>query len=361
MAEDVYRKLQEHLHQHPMGYPATKSGVEITLLKKLFAEEEAKIALALTPKPETPDELAIKLGYDPKVLAEKLDRMARKGLIIQKKKHNKKLFNLEPYVVGIYEFQIGRMDKELINLHENYGMEGFGLEVFGSQTPYFRVIPVQKNIPIESVVLPYEKVSEMINHSETIAVTDCICRIKKNMVGKGCGHTVQNCFLLSPWAEYYLENGLPSSKISMEEAFEILKKAEEEGLVHTSQNTASAPWFICNCCSCSCGVLGAVTTFKLHSRMGRSCYFAEIDENICVGCAECIDRCQFGALSIQGEVAKINRDFCMGCGLCISGCSTGALSLIRKAEDQMVPPPPNLEAMFDQIGNEKGRSMKVVA
>jgi len=360
MAEDVYRKLQEHLHQHPMGYPATKSGVEISLLKKLFEEEEAKIALTLTPKPETPEEIAFKLGYETKGMAEKLDGMARKGLIMRKRKENKDLFNLEPYLVGMYEFQIARLDRELIDLHEKYRMEGLGIEVLGSKTPYFRVIPVEKSIPTELAVLSYEKVADIIDQAETIAVTDCICRTKQNMVGKGCGHTIQNCLALSPWAEYYLENGWPAKKISKGEALEILKQAEEEGLVHTSQNTASGPWFICNCCSCSCGVLSAVKNLKLHSQVGRSDYLAKIGEDLCTGCEECIKRCQFGAISMENSVAKINPAFCMGCGLCKPSCPTDAISLNRKPEEQIVPPPPNLGAMFDQIGKEKGRSMKVV-
>jgi hypothetical protein len=37
VAEAVtYRKLQEHLDKMPVGYPATKSGVEINLLKAIF-------------------------------------------------------------------------------------------------------------------------------------------------------------------------------------------------------------------------------------------------------------------------------------------------------------------------------------
>ena len=360
MAEETYRKLQEHLHQHPMGYPATKSGVEVALLKKLFDKEEAKIATVLTPKPQTPEEIAVKLGYEPKVMAGKLARMAKKGLIMHRTKQNKDLYNLEPYVVGIFEFQLARLDQEFITLHDKYRMEGFGLEVFGSKTPYFRVIPVNENIPTELVVLPHEKVSEMISNSETIAVLDCICRKKEKMAGSGCGHTIHNCIALSPYAEYYLENGWTDKKVSKEEVLDILKQAEKEGLVHCSQNTASGPCFICNCCSCSCAILGAVKNFKLHSRVGRSYYFASVDNSQCTGCSECIDRCNFGAISIEDRVAKINTDYCMGCGLCVSQCSLGALSLIRKPEDQITLLPANLEAMFDQIGKEKGRSMQVV-
>ena len=33
---DIYRKLQEHLDKYAVGFPATKSGVEIKVLKHLF-------------------------------------------------------------------------------------------------------------------------------------------------------------------------------------------------------------------------------------------------------------------------------------------------------------------------------------
>jgi electron transport complex protein RnfB len=359
MAEDVYRKLQEHLHQQPMGYPPTKSGVEINLLKKLFAEEEAKIALTMTPKPETPEEIGSKLRYDSKVLGQKLEAMARKGLIMRERKENKVLYNLIPYVVGMYEFQINRLDGEFIALHEKYGMEGFGAEVFGSKTPYFRVIPVQKSIPAELAVLTYERVFDIIDKAETIAVTDCICRTKQKMAGKGCEHTIQNCLVFSPWAEYYLENEFHAKEITKDEARKILEKAEEEGLVHTSQNTASGPTYICNCCSCSCGVLSAVKNLKLHSQVGRSYYLANVNEDLCTGCEECVDRCHFGAISVENSIAKVNPAFCMGCGVCKSGCPAEAISLNRKPEDQFVPPSQNLKAMFDQIGKEKGRGMKM--
>jgi H+/Na+-translocating ferredoxin:NAD+ oxidoreductase subunit B len=359
MTEDVYRKLQEHLNQHPMGYPATKSGVEIALLKKLFEEEEAQIALALTPKPESPEEIAAKLDYDSRVMNEKLNRMARRGLVVRRRKNDKDLFNLEPYVVGIYEFQIARLDREYIALHEKYRGEGLGPEIFGSQTPYFRVIPVEKNIPSDLMVLPHQRVSEIINNAEKVGVTDCICRTKRKMTGNPCGHTIQNCMMLSPWAEFYAENGW-GRIISKDEAFETLNQAEKEGLVHNTQNTASGAQFICNCCSCSCGPLMAVKNLKLHGRMGRSFYLAKVDSDLCTGCEDCVDRCHFGAISMKGQAAQINEGFCMGCGLCTSSCPTGAISLMGKPEDQLIQPLPNLEAMFDQIGKEKGRSMKVV-
>ena len=44
---NIYRELQQHLDTFPVGFPTTKSGVEIRILKQLFTPEEAKIALHL--------------------------------------------------------------------------------------------------------------------------------------------------------------------------------------------------------------------------------------------------------------------------------------------------------------------------
>ena len=50
---EVYRELQKHIDKMPVGFPSTKSGVEIRILKHLFTPEEAKIALNLSALPES--------------------------------------------------------------------------------------------------------------------------------------------------------------------------------------------------------------------------------------------------------------------------------------------------------------------
>jgi hypothetical protein len=56
-ATDAYRNLQEHLDKMPVGYPATKSGVEINLLKAIFTPEQAKISTHLDYKHKTVDQI----------------------------------------------------------------------------------------------------------------------------------------------------------------------------------------------------------------------------------------------------------------------------------------------------------------
>lgn len=82
MPDSVYRKLQEHLNQLPMGFPPTESGVEIALLKKMFEPLEAKLALALTPAPQRAEQVAPLAGLEAEACTGHLDRMGKRGLLI---------------------------------------------------------------------------------------------------------------------------------------------------------------------------------------------------------------------------------------------------------------------------------------
>ena len=84
MNENIYRQLQLHLDKFPIGFPPTKSGVEIELLQYLFTEQEAKIAAGLNLIAEPVKKIAPRLhdvDQSAVELESSLDRMAEKGLI----------------------------------------------------------------------------------------------------------------------------------------------------------------------------------------------------------------------------------------------------------------------------------------
>jgi electron transport complex protein RnfB len=121
MAEDVYERLREHLDSLPVGYPRARSGVELRVLKKLFTEEEAETACHLKPFPETPDQVASRLGRDPKVVSDLLCRMSRKGLIFRAKSGGLYQYMAIMFVVGT---PIELMGKELEMPGDSRGPEG---------------------------------------------------------------------------------------------------------------------------------------------------------------------------------------------------------------------------------------------
>jgi hypothetical protein len=54
-----YRELQKHLHKMPVGFPPTKSGVEVSLLKSIFTPEQAIVTTHLHYKLRELDSLIV--------------------------------------------------------------------------------------------------------------------------------------------------------------------------------------------------------------------------------------------------------------------------------------------------------------
>ena len=131
-AGDVYRRLQERLDELPVGYPATESGVELRILKRLFTPEEAEVALGLSAVPETVETIRHRLpGRTTEELERMLDRMVEKGAIFGGRmlaRGGAKRYSRAPLVIGMYEAQVDRLTKELQQDFEQYAREGFATD-----------------------------------------------------------------------------------------------------------------------------------------------------------------------------------------------------------------------------------------
>ena len=141
--------------------------------------------------------------------------------------------------------------------------------------------------------------------------------------------------------------------ITKTQAYEVLKIAEEAGLVHLTNNTESGHWFICNCCGCCCGVLKGV---KMGApNLINSHYYAQIDRALCNACGICAEeRCQVAAIEEGEDTYKVIKEKCIGCGLCISTCPTEAIRLIRKEAEEMILPVKNEEAWMEERARQRG-------
>ena len=121
MTEDAYEKLREFLDSFPVGFPKTESGVEMKILKKLYNEEEAKMAVLLPPVPTRAASIARRYKLDPKYVEDMLESMAKKALIFRVHRGGKTLYNAPPFMIGIYEYSIEKMDEELAKLYKERG------------------------------------------------------------------------------------------------------------------------------------------------------------------------------------------------------------------------------------------------
>jgi len=132
--------------------------------------------------------------------------------------------------------------------------------------------------------------------------------------------------------EHAFDDGEIDRPITKEEALRILKEASQAGLIHSTANHRGPLFYICNCCTCCCGIMRGVAEWGNPGAVARSDFWAVADAERCTGCEICLDRCRFGALSIVEEVCRVDHDRCLGCGQCVSVCPAGALSLQRRPE-----------------------------
>jgi electron transport complex protein RnfB len=352
MAEDVYRRLAWQLDALPNGFPATESGAELRLLAKIFARDEATLAAEMRPDQEPAEVIAGRAGVDPKTAYRTLKAMVRKGQITVGRQDRQLVFGLMPFAVGFYEEQLPRMDKELATLFEAYYLESAGAFTrYGP--PVHRVIPVQEAIPAGIEVYPYEQASELLESAKAWGVRDCICRVQQKLVGKGCDRPLESCLVFAPVAGVF-NNSDTTRAISKEEALQILREAEDAGLVHSPGNFRDGHNYICNCCTCCCGVLRSVAEFSIPTAIAISGFVAVVERDACAGCGDCLPRCQFGALSLFEDVCMVDAGCCVGCGLCTTICPTDALHLKRRADGRVPVPPDNLEDWRMQRARSRG-------
>lgn len=341
MSQEAYKKLAQKLDSLPNRFPATESGVEIRLLERIFAPHEAILAAEMGLKKDPAGVIAKRAKVPEKEARNTLKEMVRKRIILFSKGEEGLVYGLMPFVVGFYEELLPRMDQEIAELFEAYFQETQG-GITGKGLSVHRVVPVQESIDFEMEVFPYEKASNLLDHAKSWAVRDCICRVQKELIGDPCEHPVENCLVFAP-VEGAFDNSEVDRVISKEEALEILHKAEESGLVHTTGNYRDHNSYICNCCTCSCGILRSVAEFNNSAMIARSDFLVVVDEELCIACGDCLERCQFDALDVDGSVCQVEIANCVGCGLCVPVCPEDAMVLIRRPEGEVPPPPDNIK------------------
>jgi len=356
MAKEVYRKLQKQLDQYSVGFPATASGVEIRILEKLFTEEEAEISLYLSMSLETSDSVTERTNREPKAMAALLDRMANKGLVFRWCRNDTVKYSAIPFVLGIYEYQLKSMDRELAHMFENYLQEGFGKNLTALKPSILRTIPINRAVDVAHQVATYEDSREIIKKQKLIAVANCICRVQQGLIDHRCDKPSEVCFSFGSAARYYIELGM-GRQVTTEEALAILDRCEEAGLVSQPANVIN-PGGMCNCCGDCCPLLRMVKKYPRPVELILSNYYAVVDADDCTGCETCLERCQIEAISIdEDDVAEINLDRCIGCGLCVTTCPTAALRLELKPEGQRYTPPAKGQELLEEMAKRRGTSL----
>ncbi len=348
----VYINLQKHLDKQAVGFPTTRSGVEIKILKHIFSPLEAEIACCLSYKFESLETLICRAGHlvgSTDELEKHLHHLQKKGGIESKIRNGKTYYCNAPLVVGMYEFQLNRLtDRFIKDFNEYTSTRNFGIEFLSSKLPQMRTIPVSKSIHPQHKVSTFDEVIALLQQAEEpFVINECICRKKKAIEGMTCKITErkETCLAVGSMGRMALISNA-GREITRDEAISIIEHNQKQGLVLQPSNTQKAE-FICSCCGCCCGMLRIQKKLPKPLDFWSANYYATVDETGCEGCRACVKRCQVGAVSVANkkQPAVVNRDRCIGCGVCVSTCPAQSITLVKKSAE--IRPPRTREELHD--------------
>jgi len=343
---DVYRKLQQHIDERmPVGFPRSESGADIRILKSIFTPEEAGLTLHLSALGEPIERIYKRVkdtGISIEELEDKLNILAKKGAIMAGSFNNSppgtQLYSTAQYAIGMFEFQVDKLTKDLAQDANDYNNEIFYKEFHKVNVPsQMRTIPIEKSVVPEHHISTYDDVRKIIdNADEPILILNCVCKQEMAMLGKPCSVTdiPDTCMGFGYMAKGFMEIGV-GREVTKDEALERLQKYQELGLILQPNNSQDSG-FICSCCGDCCANLQMVKRFPRPADYFTSNFHAIVNSEACEGCETCVDRCQMEALSLIDNIATVDYDRCIGCGNCVVTCESEAIKL-QKKEKEMVP------------------------
>jgi len=348
---DNYEHLRRILDTHPSRAP--ESPVFDKILRMLFSQDDADIAVHMSFKPKKAGEIALAAGLSPEEAAKRLENMADRVIIFAREKDGEMLYSLLPTIPGIFEFPFMKGAatpelREIGRLWEEYHAGALGNAFAGNPTPGVRVFPLAESLKGNSKVLAHEEAKAIIVRGEYICLTNCACRESTGH----CDAPRDVCLGFGTGGKFLVDRGY-ARQISREEALGVLDRAAAAGLVHVTDNHAGSPGIICNCCPCCCTILRGRTQLNHPHAVSPSSFAALVDEEKCTACGICADeRCPVKAVTMEGDTALVKADACIGCGLCVTGCPTEAITMMPRAQAPVVPA--NVKEMALKIMQEKG-------
>ena len=272
-----------------------------------LTDEEADVAACLgLRKSRNLDYVVAKCGKPKEETKKILDRLGYLGVIKIYTENNETLYFMQIFAPGTLEMMVGCTEnlKEHPEIAKAFEAYTRGLmESMGTMLPYgqsmMRVIPIESAIKGDSQAVPYDKISYYLDKYDVFSVSPCSCRRSRRLLGEGCGHLEDEmCVQMGSGAEYFIKTG-KARQITRQEAEEIFRKAEENGLMHQMPNLEGAgeSAAICNCCGCSCFAIRISNMFKCPDAE-RSNYHAEINQENCVACGQCVENCPVNAIKL---------------------------------------------------------------
>ena len=296
----------------------TYTDPEYRILDPIVTDDMCRVMMHLRLETDRPvGEVAKRCKESEAFVQEQLDKLVAAGIVRSRKVDGVDCYYYPIWVPGIMEGILSNREQcdrypDLGYCFEEYTRRRLAMvaPVFNSGKTgmcFMRVMPVMSAIENNSRTASYDEISTLIENATAISVGPCSCRRARRLMGEGCGHLEEDmCMYLNDNAITYSKSGA-HRLISKEEAYEVLRRAEDNGLVHEINQT---PGFeestaICNCCGCSCFALRIAEMFRAKNAI-RSNFTAKIDKEKCVACGQCVENCQTNAIKL-GQKNCINN------------------------------------------------------
>jgi ferredoxin len=263
--------------------------------------------------------------------------MCDKGLIHSKQVNGQNVYGGLPFVPGITELQflsgiVDERHKRIAELLDDYNRalkEMFRATAPAGAKPSFpgRKLVLEQDVYEMSTIIPYREARDLISNASFVAAGICNCRHQGVLRGRSCGKPLDNCMVLGSSAEFASRRGF-TKQLTREEALKMLDDAEKEGLIHQYCNTPDGYTnLLCHCCDCHCLLMRGVKRAPVPNQACFARYIIKINDADCIGCENCVNRCQMKALKLVDNHIVRDDQRCIGCGICMYACPTEALSL----------------------------------
>jgi electron transport complex protein RnfB len=305
------------------------------ILARMANLEQAKLVVAL-PDPdrskgaerslEVSEEFARKLDLDKDTVDKHIRELYEKGLLFPTRAGPQ----IARTIIQLHDAALGnpKYDDELGNeFFDLWGGPNGKItrkpqpEDLRPEFSAFRIVPRWRSIQGLSGVLPHEDIREILKSQEVIALLHCGC--KRSFRKRDCGTPEEVCISVGRTAEYNIDRGA-GRRITFEEAMKINDELDQYPVVNMVVNQKEVNQLICNCHWCCCPTFAGAA---------KSRFVSESNPEKCQACGTCMDRCQYGAISMKyipevgEEKAYVDQEICRGCGCCVITCPNEALTM----------------------------------
>jgi electron transport complex protein RnfB len=318
----------------------------IALVQHIYTEEEASLVRHLNPLPGKTAEAVAAAAHRPVVeVCPILERLAlEKFVLLSSGTGDKKRYYLMPLMPGVFEMSLVRASldtltdwhRRLAELFAALYETGYFVDYAGYPTSTVRYVPVGEAIEAHPMALPSDRLEEILDRYKVFAVGLCQCRMTEEIVGRGCGRSLENCIGFGDAAEFLIRND-KMRRVEKKDVLEIKAEAAAAGLASFIIETElgkSSSGASCSCCGCCCGALRTISEFNAPGMIAPPHFIPKVDLTTCAYCGKCAKVCPVGAMVVdaKGKSHQHLTERCIGCGLCAVACD-------REQAIQMEPNP----------------------